>query len=1439
MDNEAQSMQQLYFDPNLYPEDTLKAFTEFVKKFQLRYDAKYPDPPKVSLDAAIARWKVEKTTEQNPNPTPNLQEYDAIRDVWRKKDRVAKFLGFHSSTRFYEDWLIACPNETTRSTRLWPDFVEEMKTFYRPTENMTLKNFHFRTLTQEETEAFPAFCNRVEKEAKHCNFKCTNAACTAEATATRDQIVIGTSNNKIREEALKESWDLSTLRREGMRIESAYKSGAEISGEAINRMGKYSKINSRKNSREKADFVAKKVLECFNCGTAVQGSIMKHKEKCPAKNIKCNKCTKMGHFAKVCKSSKAEKVDALKQDEQKNCENDEDDDEEDCYSINLFRLKASRKVKPSLSSNISRKMDFKTEVVINNCLDTVIADTGARISVCGTVQAKKWDLLGKMTRSRTRIKPYKSPPLEVHGEARCAVTFGNTSIPVIWHVISGSCEPVLSGTASLQLGIIKFADKPGIYEPVLMIDAKAKGKTQKQSILKRYPDNFRGIGKLQHHQVKLHVNHDVKPISEPPRTIPYHLKDRAQQAIDGMIRDGIIEEHPASEPAQWVSNIVLAPKSDGSIRVTMDARNVNKAILSCNYPIPRHEDIKAKFAGAQVFSKMDFTSAFWQIELEPSSRHLTVFHANDRLYRYKRLTMGLKPAQGELNSVLSPLFAHIPYTHVIHDDVVIAAPSDYEHDKCLEQVMETIHKSGTTLNAAKCTFGTSEISFWGMIYSKDGMQPDPNKVEALEYITAPSSKEEVLSFLCMMQSNAEFIPNFAKRSASLRSLTKHRTRFKWNMEHQQCFDELISAFKKDVLLRYFDMSKPTFVFTDAHITGLGAMLAQGEDIHTAKPVAFASRTTSPAESRYPQLDLEAMGLDFGLRRFRNYLVGSPGTIKVITDHKPLCPIFNDNRAGSIRTERIRMRHQDINYTVLYQKGKLNQSDYTSRRAKPFSKLSQDDQNESDEISNLLYMLHTTPVMDKIGIGNISLATKKDPTLQQILNLVKEGKRKIPNDSDESVKRFQKILSEISVTKNDILLKADRIILPSSLHATAIELAHRGSHPGQSGMVKRLRYHFFFHDMGKKVADYVSSCISCLSFTDKKTHEPIQHHKVPDKCWDTVSVDLFGPMPSSRHVIVVQDLASRYPTAKLVSSTSADKVLPVLADIYDTFGDPEVQISDNGPPFNSKQMSKFADNRNIKMQKIPPLHPSSNPVETFMKPLGKAMKIGNSNHQKETEVLSNLLKNYRDTPHPATGVSPSAMMFRDGQKYCFPRKAISESQVKDARNRDHAQKQERQISFNAAKYTHPASLNIGDKVLLRNYKKKSKFDCTFIPGDYYVIGTSDDGRQVLVESDLDKKLFRRHPDDLKKFEESAVESVRSGTGSPQQYDEDYQMEDNDDDDGDDKDHILDGPHTDAATEAVNAEDNQHVIPHPHENLHLRRSSRQPIPNKRYFNPDFES
>ena len=1243
-----------------------------------------------------------------------------------------------SSHKLYEDWCVAQPDEEERSNARWPEFVESMRKYYKPTENLTLKHFNFRTLTQQSDETFPRFCNRVEAEAKHCSFKCTSDTCTSENVAVRDQIIIGTSDTDIRDEALKQSWDLKQLRHEGMKMESAARSGAQISGDGnnpLNKIGKYSFANMK--SQNQTPSKKKQPITCYNCGSKVPGSILKHKENCSAKSHKCKNCQKEGHFEKVCRSKPVKQIDSGDIDtEQKH--------EEETYNINLFRIKATKDyVKPQLRAN---KSDFNVQVVINNHLDRVVADTGARISVCGTAQARKWGILDRLSPSKVKVKPYKSDPIQVYGEARCSVTFGSTSIPVVWHVISGNSEAILSGNAALQLGIIQFSETPDTFQPILMIESDDKESLQ--NILSKYSENFSGLGKLKDYKVKLHCKGDVKPVNVPAHTFPYHLQQRAQAAINDMIKQGVIEEHPPNQPAPWVSNAVLTPKDDGSVRVTMDARNVNKAIQSSNYPIPKQEDIKAKLSGAKVFSKMDLKSAFWQIELDEESRYLTVFHANDKLYRYKRLTMGLSSSQAELNVALRPVFAHIKNAHVIHDDLIVATNTDEEHDTAIQQCMEATSKAGLTFNPPKCFFGKKEISFWGMIFGGDGVKPDPAKVEALEHITPPTSKEELISFLCMLQSNSDFIPSFSKKSAPLRELTKGKIHFKWRDEHQRCFEDLIKSFKQDTLLRYFDMSKPIYVFSDAHISGLGAMLAQGDHISTAKPVAFASRTTSPAERNYPQLDLEAMGLDFGLRRFRKYLVGAPDPISVVTDHKPLCPIFNGRNKGSIRTEKIKMRHQDIRFNVFYQKGKLNQTDFISRRGKPLHKIPVDEQNELNDLNNLLYMLHTTPIIDHISISTISTETQSDSILKELTKIIEKGQTWIPKTADTKLRKFQQILPELTLTANKIVLKSERIVLPNSLQNRAIELAHRGSHPGQSGIERRLRSHFFFHDMQKKVELFVKSCMDCQIFSDKKTNEPLHPHKVPTRCWDTVAVDLFGPMPSKEHVVVVQDLASRFPAAKLVSSTSAKQVLPALGEIYDNYGNPNVQLSDNGPPFNSSEMDKFAEKRDITLKKTPPLHPQSNPVETLMKPLGKTMKIAVQNKTRKDVVLAKFLSNYRDTPNPATNIAPGARLFRDGYRSTFPRKQVTDEEIQQAIERDQKLKAKRADEINASKYRKQADIKIGNTVLIRDLNKRSKFDPMFPKVFYKVISISRNNTVITIKRDNDGKVFRRHPDDVK-------------------------------------------------------------------------------------------
>ena len=251
------------------------------------------------------------------------------------------------------------------------------------------------------------------------------------------------------------------------------------------------------------------------------------------------------------------------------------------------------------------------------------------------------------------------------------------------------------------------------------------------------------------------------------------------------------------------------------------------------------------------------------------------------------------------------------------------------------------------------------------------------------------------------------------------------------------------------------------------------------------------------------------------------------------------------------------------------------------------------------------------------------------------------------------------------------------------------------------------------------------------------------------------MDLFGPMPSSKHIVVAQDLGSRYPAAKLVASPKAEKVTPALEEIYDEYGYPETQISDNGPPFSSGKMKEFNERHGTTARFSTPHFPSQNPVETFMKTIGKTMKIDRHTNRSESKALREALKTYRQTPHPATGIPPANMMFRDGLNHNFPQKGSTDEDVKNARELDTRKKMERQEMINSSKYRIESNVYPGDLVLVRDWTRRSKFDPIFLPTPFIVIELNQEMKNVLLQDLNSSKTLLRHLDDVKKYSQEIL------------------------------------------------------------------------------------
>ena len=1333
------------FNPEEEHASVLETFSEFVAQFGYQYDALSREPP------------------------GSLREQADI-SHWKEMDRRKVFLGRYSHRSLqilYEDLV----TEERRDNMTFKGMVKVFTDHFKQSTNQTLANYRFRKLTQQDKESFEAFGIRIKRESKNCSFKCSDT-CTVNETMIKDQILFGTRDGDIRKSALKEDWDLATLLKKGRAMEASDMGAAVIKKEPPEeikrtRPGKYSK----KSSLYKGGSSSRKKDAPSSSSSSRKHGKSRHKCKtcsdprcdggksCRGRNGTCFACQRPGHYmgAEICKKNKhynkSRRVDqdsSSSESEDQSSDNDQGSTEPDSSSDDERHVEESEEKGRDIGRIFSRlsivrrvggrryakarrtKSRYTVNVVIKERKVPVFCDTGADVCIMSEATAKK--LKVAVVPTAMVIRPYGSKSQKCKGETCCTVMFKESVANAKFYVLGAEVETLISGAVSEELGIISMNQTGS--SSVLKTRRVSKLKSK---MLAKFPSIFKGTGTLKNHKVKFYIDEDVPPVYQPPRPIPFHLRSKMDRELERMEKDDVIEEHDG--PAPWVSNVVLTPKDNGGIRVTIDMRQANKAIQKTNLPIPRPEEISSQLSGYKVFSKLDFASAFHQLELDEESRILTVFHANGRLMRYKRLTMGTAPASGELNKALRPIFQDIKDAHVIQDDLIIGGKTQEHHDHVLEQVCERIEETGMTLNPDKCLISEDQVPWWGMMISKDGVAPDPSKIDALKHMTPPRSKEEVKSLFCMLQSNKNFIPRLASKTVNIRILLKKETDFSWNKKCQQEFEDIRKEFTKDILLRHFDPKLKTEIHVDAHQSGLSAILMQLDKNGDKHMVGVASRATTEVEARYPQIDLESLAVDFGLRRYRFYIAGGP-QVSIITDHKPLRSIFKNLRKGSIRSERIKLRHQDIDYNVVWEQGVTNAADYLSRHAMPLKHHRPEEvEEETKELEKTIWFLQYSPYTEAVSITQLIEETRNDPLMEQLKSYMRKGY--LPR-SKKSLIPFAKVWDQLTILDSGLIMKGEKIVLPQTMIKTAIMKAHQGGHPGMTTMKRRLRTHFWCPQLNAKVQEMVKDCKECAMFTPKNRKNPLQPHKLEEfNAWEKLSIDLFGPMPDQRHIIVAQDMVSKFPAAKILNKTDGAHVTGALREFYQTYGTPIIHRSDNGPPFNSKEFEAFSKHHAIHHETSAPYHPQANPVEAIMKPLGKCMKAAHAQNRNKTEALGEWLAAYRATPNSATGIAPGDILFRHGYGNTFPKKnPATNEQVQEAFCKDQQVREDRDAEANLTR--REDNFQIGDQVITKN-NGHTKFQPTFGPEPKTVTAIGEGG--ITCEG-TSGTIQRRHQDDVK-------------------------------------------------------------------------------------------
>ena len=395
--------------------------------------------------------------------------------------------------------------------------------------------------------------------------------------------------------------------------------------------------------------------------------------------------------------------------------------------------------------------------------------------------------------------------------------------------------------------------------------------------------------------------------------------------------------------------------------------------------------------------------------------------------------------QARMDEILEDL----PGVVGITDDVCVHGKDEEEHNRILKALMDRAKETGLVFNADKCTIRQPEISFFGNIYSKDGIRPDPAKVHDIQNMPVPQDKEDLQRFLGMMIYLATFFPNFSEESQPLRDLLKKNVPCEMSEDHLYCFRKLKTAISAKSCVKYFDPTKTTTLEVDSLTKDLGAAILQD-----GQPVAFASKALNSAQINYPNIDRQMLAVVFGINRFHTYLYGRP--FRVITDHKPLEMISKKPllRAPP-RLQRMLQKIQGYDFTIVYRQGKtMTLADTLLRLPNPKDKGAVELDLRVDGIEMTTAEVHRCDI-DLVNFSQrkqhqLRDQTTRDPTMNALMETIIQGWPDSIKDLPTDVRVFWSFHDELAV-EDGIIFKGKQVI-PESLRADILAQL-RQSHQG--------------------------------------------------------------------------------------------------------------------------------------------------------------------------------------------------------------------------------------------------------------------------------------------------------------------------------------------------------------------------------------------------------
>ncbi|GKA64569.1 putative reverse transcriptase domain-containing protein [Tanacetum coccineum] len=399
-----------------------------------------------------------------------------------------------------------------------------------------------------------------------------------------------------------------------------------------------------------------------------------------------------------------------------------------------------------------------------------------------------------------------------------------------------------------------------------------------------FPEDLPGLPPARPVEFQINLIPGAAPVARAPyRLAPSEMKELSEQ-LQELSDKGFIR--PSSSP--WGASVLFVKKKDGSFRMCIDYRELNKLTVKNRYPLPRIDDLFDQLQGSSIYSKIDLRSGYHQLRVR----------------------------EQDISNSVWPL--RVP-GYAIRTD-----KRTCEHEEHLKAILELLKKEQLYAKFSKCQFWIRGYNSSGHVINSRGIHVDPAKIESIKDWASPKTPTEIRQFLGLVGYYRRFIEGFSKIAKSMMKLTQKGIKFDWGEKEENAFQLIKQKLCSAPILALLEGSEDFVVYCDASHKGLGDVLMQRE-----KVIAYASRQLKVHEKNYTTHDLELGSVVFALKIWRYYLYETRCTM--FTDHKSLQHIL-DQKELNIRQCRWLELLSDYDCDIRYHPGKANvMADALSRK----------------------------------------------------------------------------------------------------------------------------------------------------------------------------------------------------------------------------------------------------------------------------------------------------------------------------------------------------------------------------------------------------------------------------------------------------------------------------------------------------------------------------